>query len=250
MLLWMCVWFQWMLSTPCLIPYVCIFLPDTWQWRHWLNDGGPWFLAELVECCFTSTETVGLLGTGAQDGHLDFHTAPELCEVSSVVGRTFVEYAQSEVTVSDHYYYYLDTCEFWLFFLYSLLILAEIQFAISAVPRAVYFRVNYQDIKSAGEKIKNKKLNVDKCGFLCVFFLTVFNVIIETLLDGNICQWFTLILLTLTGQRSFSGVRKRTADINSPIFWVELDWASAPASIMNLQKKMDRWPLYMCFSYY
>ena len=34
---------------------------------------------ELVECCFTSTETIGLLGTGAQDGHLDFHTAPELC---------------------------------------------------------------------------------------------------------------------------------------------------------------------------
>ena len=30
----------------------------------------------LLECCFTSTETVGLLGTGAQDGHLDFHTAP------------------------------------------------------------------------------------------------------------------------------------------------------------------------------
>ena len=33
----------------------------------------------LVECCFTSTETVGVLGTGAQDGHLDFHTTPELC---------------------------------------------------------------------------------------------------------------------------------------------------------------------------
>ena len=33
----------------------------------------------LFACCFTSTETVGLLGTGAQDGHLDFHTAPELC---------------------------------------------------------------------------------------------------------------------------------------------------------------------------
>ena len=32
----------------------------------------------VVECCFTSTETVGLLGTGTQDGHLDFHTAPEL----------------------------------------------------------------------------------------------------------------------------------------------------------------------------
>ena len=34
----------------------------------------------LVECCFTSTETVGLLGTGAQDVHFDFHTAPELCD--------------------------------------------------------------------------------------------------------------------------------------------------------------------------
>ena len=33
------------------------------------------------ECCFTSTETVGLLGTGAQDGHLAFHTAPELCRL-------------------------------------------------------------------------------------------------------------------------------------------------------------------------
>ena len=32
----------------------------------------------LVECCFTSTETVGLLGTGTQDVHLDFYTAPEL----------------------------------------------------------------------------------------------------------------------------------------------------------------------------
>ena len=34
----------------------------------------------LAECCFTSTETLGLLGTGAQDGRLDFHTAPELCD--------------------------------------------------------------------------------------------------------------------------------------------------------------------------
>ena len=33
----------------------------------------------LLKCgCFTSTKTVGLLGTGAQDGHLDFYTAPEL----------------------------------------------------------------------------------------------------------------------------------------------------------------------------
>ena len=34
-----------------------------------------------LKCCFTSTETVGLIGTGAQDGHLDFHTASELCGV-------------------------------------------------------------------------------------------------------------------------------------------------------------------------
>ena len=32
----------------------------------------------LLKCCFTSTETAGLLGTGTQDVHLDFHTAPEL----------------------------------------------------------------------------------------------------------------------------------------------------------------------------
>ena len=32
----------------------------------------------MMKCCFTSTETVGLLGTGAKDVHLDFHTAPEL----------------------------------------------------------------------------------------------------------------------------------------------------------------------------
>ena len=35
----------------------------------------------LWKCCFTSTETVGLSGTGAEDVHLDFHTAPELCDL-------------------------------------------------------------------------------------------------------------------------------------------------------------------------
>ena len=34
----------------------------------------------MMKCCFTSTETIGLLGTGAQDVHLDFHTVPELCK--------------------------------------------------------------------------------------------------------------------------------------------------------------------------
>ena len=32
-----------------------------------------------LKCCFTYTENVCLLGTGTQDVHLDFHTAPELC---------------------------------------------------------------------------------------------------------------------------------------------------------------------------
>ena len=34
----------------------------------------------MVKRRFTCTETVGLLGMGAQDDHLDFHTAPEICE--------------------------------------------------------------------------------------------------------------------------------------------------------------------------
>ena len=39
----------------------------------------PLHISSLAKCCFTSTETVGFLGTGAQDDHLNFHTAPELC---------------------------------------------------------------------------------------------------------------------------------------------------------------------------
>ena len=35
-------------------------------------------IAGWLKRCFMSTETVGLLGTGAQDVELDFHTAPEL----------------------------------------------------------------------------------------------------------------------------------------------------------------------------
>ena len=35
---------------------------------------------KLLKCCFTSTGTVGLLGTEAQDVHLDFHTVLELCK--------------------------------------------------------------------------------------------------------------------------------------------------------------------------
>ena len=39
----------------------------------------PVAIVAWLKCCVTSTETVVLLGTGAQGGHLDFHTAPELC---------------------------------------------------------------------------------------------------------------------------------------------------------------------------
>lgn len=51
----------------------------------------------LVEFCFTSTETVGLLGTGAQDGHFHFHTAPKLngrrCALYTLESGSAVEYA-------------------------------------------------------------------------------------------------------------------------------------------------------------
>ena len=71
------------------------------MWLSWklsnmnlkLNSGHPWrhLFIFFFKCCFTSTDyglcSYGLLGTGgAQDGHLDFHTAPELCHHSPQVG--------------------------------------------------------------------------------------------------------------------------------------------------------------------
>ena len=38
---------------------------------------------EQLKCCFTSTDTVCLLGTGAQDVHLDFDTPSELWAVEA-----------------------------------------------------------------------------------------------------------------------------------------------------------------------
>ena len=46
--------------------------------------------------CFTSTETVGLLGTGAQDVHLNFHTAPELGLV--VTGEVMLNVLRCQLT--------------------------------------------------------------------------------------------------------------------------------------------------------
>ena len=50
-----------------------------------------------LKCCFTSTETVGLLGTGSQDVHLDFHTAPELCLHSDIMDIYMPVYRSSPV---------------------------------------------------------------------------------------------------------------------------------------------------------
>ena len=58
-------------------------------------------LGVWVECCFTSTETVGLLGTGDQDGHLDFHTAPELWIWRPAVPVIFI--ASAEIETMDLY---------------------------------------------------------------------------------------------------------------------------------------------------
>ena len=55
----------------------------TWLTYSELKKGEQMSAGWWLKSCFTSTETVGLLGTGAQDVHLDFHTAPELWDVSS-----------------------------------------------------------------------------------------------------------------------------------------------------------------------
>ena len=65
----------------------------------------------LVECCFTSTETVGLVGTGAQDGHLNFHTAPELEERARWSTKIQLEprarkFLRCIALYKSYYYYY------------------------------------------------------------------------------------------------------------------------------------------------
>ena len=53
-----------------------------------------------LKCCFTSTETVGLIGTGTQDVHLDFDTAPELCKCAASSGIVIVCSLRSALRVS------------------------------------------------------------------------------------------------------------------------------------------------------
>ena len=54
----------------------------------------------MLKCRFTSTETTGLLGMGAQDGHLDFHTAPGLCP-TRIQPRTYRVPGSSPSTDSE-----------------------------------------------------------------------------------------------------------------------------------------------------
>ena len=72
---------HWAHSTPCSgwEPVRAEELHDWWDLNTQLSDLQSIMLTiTMLKCCLTSTETVGLLGTGAQDGHLDFHTPPEL----------------------------------------------------------------------------------------------------------------------------------------------------------------------------
>ena len=67
----LCFLFRWE-----VVVYGCLSSDCTHSLMNWKNvqmaDSG-W-----LKCCFRSTETVGSLGIGAQDGHLHFHTAPEV----------------------------------------------------------------------------------------------------------------------------------------------------------------------------
>ena len=75
-----------LLTSRCHHHFISLFLPERVLFKNHAPFG---FLSsesvhristrtvEWWKCCFTSTETVGLLGTGAQDVHPDFHTATE-----------------------------------------------------------------------------------------------------------------------------------------------------------------------------
>ena len=74
-------------------PYLAFFVGGV-RWKAWGGGGGGTVL--MLKCCFTATETVGLLGTGAQGGHLNFHTGPELCTFASLLIMTVImKYLQS-----------------------------------------------------------------------------------------------------------------------------------------------------------
>ena len=69
----------------------------------------------MVQCCFTSTETISSLGQEAQDGHLDFHTAPELCNcrvLNSIYANTDDDLKQTDPcdVYKKKFYTFSKTC--------------------------------------------------------------------------------------------------------------------------------------------
>ena len=60
-----------------------------------------------------STETVGLFGMGAQDGHLDFHTAPELCHIITLI-ITYTPCDPVGVHSLAYIHTYIHTCKLYL----------------------------------------------------------------------------------------------------------------------------------------
>ena len=96
----------------------------------------------LVECCFTSTETVGLSGTGAQDGHLDFYTAPKLCRfVAKPEGYIPIE--QHVVQFSSRWYsrwYYWHSTPFLRSFLN--VAFETVPIIIGSIERLVFLRLS------------------------------------------------------------------------------------------------------------
>ena len=69
-------------------------------WAHPIEINSSTQIFMSVECCFTSTETLGLLGMGARDSHLNFHTAPQLWDVC-VNGRMFSYFDLAELKGCD-----------------------------------------------------------------------------------------------------------------------------------------------------
>ena len=67
---------------------------------------------KMLKCCFTSTETIGLLGTGGQDGHHAFHTAPDLwltqCRQTAIYKGLNVRHRSASTSTPKSH---ISTCE-------------------------------------------------------------------------------------------------------------------------------------------
>ena len=64
----------------------------------------------LLKCCFTSTETIGLLGTGAQDSHLDFHTTPGLWTLGLILFQIYGDGRNQNFAAKENSLHSAVTC--------------------------------------------------------------------------------------------------------------------------------------------